>query len=246
MTYFWILPLHRSKHSSNHMILRLTEEWKEKFDKGLFVGAVLMDLSKVFECIPHNFLIAKLNVYSFDRKSLVFIYSYLKWRKQWVNVNIIQRTFQTLLSVGPRGSILGPLLFNIFINDLIDFIKNPSLYNFADDSTITAFEKDITLLKESLENKVEIAIQWFKDNFMILNPRKFQAINRFGKMENKHEIIIENKKITSEHSVTSLDIEIDNQLNFDNHVSTLCKKADSQLEAIGRLRKYIGFPEKRF
>ena len=81
---------------------------------------------------------------------------------------------------------------------------------------------------------------------MILNPRKFQTTNRFGKMENKHEIIIENKKITSEHSVRSLGIEIDNQLNFDNHVSTLYKKADSQLNAIGRLRKYIVFPEKAF
>ena len=66
-------------------------------------------------------------------------------------------------------------------------------------------------------------------------------------MENKHEMYIENKKIfwPSEHSVKLLGIEIDNQLNFDNHVSTICKKAGSQLISIGRLRKYIGFPEKR-
>ena len=237
---------YRSKYSSNHMILRLIEEWKEKLDKGFFAGAVLMDLSKAFDCIPHDLLIAKLNAYGFDRKPVVFFYSYLKRRKQCVNANNMQSTFQTLLSGVPQGSILGPLLFNIFINDLIGFIKKSSLYNFADDNTITAFEKDITLLKETLQNKAEIAIQWFKDNFMILNPRKFQTINRFGKMENKHEIIIENKKITSEHSVRSLGIEIDNQLNFDNHVSTLYKKADSQLNAIGRLRKYIVFPEKAF
>ena len=82
---------------------------------------------------------------------------------------------------------------------------------------------------------------------MIVNLGKFQAvvINRFGKMENKYEIYTENKKITSEHSVKLLGIEIDNQLNFDNHVSTLCKKAGSQLNAIGRLTKYIDFPEKR-
>ena len=139
------------------------------------------------------------------------------------------------------------MLCNIFINDLIGFIKKPSLYNFADDNTITAFEKDITLLKETLQNEAEIAIQWFKDNFMNVNPGKFQAMEiiRFGKMENKHEMYIENKKIASEHSVKLLGIEIDNQLNFDNHVSTLCKKAGSHLNAIGRLRKYIGFPEKK-
>ena len=186
-----------------------------------------MDLSKAFDCIPHDLLIAKLNACGFDRKSLVFFFSYLKRRKQCVSLNNVQNTFQTLLSEVPQGSILRPFLFNIIINDLIGFIKKSSLYNFADDNTITAFERDITFLKEILQNKAEIEIQWSKDNFMILNPGKFQAvvINRFGKMENKHEMYIENKKITSEHSVKLLGIETDNQLNFDNHVSTLCKKS---------------------
>ena len=83
---------------------------------------------------------------------------------------------------------------------------------------------------------------------MIVKPGKFQAmiINRFGEMENNNETYIDNKKITSEHSVKLLGLEIDNnQLKFDNHVSTLCRKAGSQLNAIGRLRKYIGFPEKK-
>ena len=150
-------------------------------------------------------------MYRFDRKSLIFFYSYLKWRKECVNLNNIQSTFKTLLSGVPQGLILGPLLFNIFKNDLIGFIKKSLLYNFADDNTITAFEKDITLLKETLQNEAEIAIQWFKGNFMIVNPGKFQAmiINRFGKMENKHEMYIDNKKITSEHSVKLLGTEID-------------------------------------
>ena len=64
-------------------------------------------------------------------------------------------------------------------------------------------------------------------------------------MENKHEMYIEYNKITSEHPVRLLGIEIDNQLDFDKHVSTLCKKAGSQLNAIGRLKKYIGFPRKK-
>ena len=122
------------------MILRLIEEWKEKLDKRLFAGAVLMDLS-------HDLLIAKLNAYSFDRKSLVFFYSYLKWRKQCVNVNKIQSIFQTLLSGVLQGSIFGPWLFNIFINDLIGFIKKSSLYNFADDNTITTSEKRHYIIK---------------------------------------------------------------------------------------------------
>ena len=77
------------------------------------------------------------------------------------------------------------------MNDLIGFRKKSSLYNFADDNTITASEKDITLLKGTLQNKAEIATQWFKGNFMIVNPGKFQVmVNRFGNMKNKHEMWI--------------------------------------------------------
>ena len=76
-----------------------------------------------------------------------------------IEVNNRQRTFKSLLSGVAQGLFLEPLLFNIFINDYIGFIKNSSLYNFADDNTITAFEKDITLLKETPQNEAEIAIQ---------------------------------------------------------------------------------------
>ena len=120
-----------------------------KIDKSFFARAVLVDLSKAFDCIPNDLLITKLNAYGFDKTSLLFFYSYLKRREQCVNLNNIQSTFKTLLSEVPQGSILGPLLFNIFINDLIGFIKKSSLYNFADDNTMTAFEKDYIIKRNS-------------------------------------------------------------------------------------------------
>ena len=137
-----------------------------------------MDSSKVFDCKPQDLLIVR-----FWQKVSRVVLLLLKRRKQCLNVNNIQSNFKTLVSGVPQGSILEPLLFNVFINDLTVFIKMSSLYNSEDDNTITDFEKDITLLKETLQNEAEIAIIWFKNSFMIVSPAKFQTmvINRFGK-----------------------------------------------------------------
>ena len=84
----------------------------------------------------------------------------------------MQSTFETVLLDFLQDRSLDHCYFNTFINDLIGFIKKWSLHNFANDNT-TAFEKDITLLKETFQNEAGIAIKWFKDNFVIVNPGKF-------------------------------------------------------------------------
>ena len=86
--------VYRQKFSYNHVLLRLLEEWKNQLDNKKFVGAVLMDLSKAFDCIPHDLLIAKMEAYGFDFDTLVFFYSYLKRRKQNVKINNILGHFK--------------------------------------------------------------------------------------------------------------------------------------------------------
>ena len=99
-----------------------------------------MDLSKAFDCIPHDLLIAKMHAYGFSSESLTFFYSYLKRRKQSVKINNTHSAFQVLLSGVPQGSILGSILFNIFINDLFYKVKELELHNVADDDTISSAE----------------------------------------------------------------------------------------------------------
>ena len=105
-----------------------------------------MDLSRAFDSIPHDLLIAKLHVSGFSTDAVSFCYSYLKRRNQKVKINNTHSIFQVLLSGIPQSSTLGPLLFNIFINDFYLWITKTYLVNFADDSTIRAAEKKQKIL----------------------------------------------------------------------------------------------------
>ena len=158
-----------------------------------------MDLSKAFDSIPHDLLIAKMHAYGLPKNSLVFFYPCLKRRKQNVRINNTHSIFQILHSVVPRGSILGPILFNIFINDLLLWISNSELLNFADDNTISAAENTIEELISTLEKESQAAIDWFVSNEMVANPVKFQAfvVKRNNEMKDSYSLNINQEVINS-------------------------------------------------
>ena len=106
----------------------MVEDWKENLEYRSIVGIVLTDLSKAFDCIPHDFLIAKLSAYGLNNYSLCDIYSYLKDRKQCVQINNEQSELDTIISNVPQGSIFGPILFNFLFQRLFFFnFKSPGL-----------------------------------------------------------------------------------------------------------------------
>ena len=127
----------------NHVLMRLTENWRTALDKNIFTGTVLTDLSKAFEYIPHNLLIAKLHACGMSFDTITFWNSYLKNRKE-ITINNIFSAFEKMWSGISQGSILGLFLFNIFLNDLFLCIKNLDLLNFVDVNTITATRNTLT------------------------------------------------------------------------------------------------------
>ena len=121
------ISVYLKSYSTQQVLIRLLEEWREKLDKNFIVGAVLMDLSKAFDCIPHDLIIAKLASYGFERETLRLIYSYLKGRKQCVKIDNTYSDYNEIISRVPQGSILGPVFFNLSINDLF-FLHREGLY----------------------------------------------------------------------------------------------------------------------
>ena len=101
---------------------------------------------------------------------------YLKRRKQNVKIDHILSTFQSLISGVPQRSILGPILFNIFLNDLLTTLENSEIYNFADDNTISSISKEKEALLTTLEKDSQKAVDWFRLNDIIVNPAKFQSM----------------------------------------------------------------------
>ena len=204
-------------------------------------------MSKAFDCIPHDLLIAKFATYVLSEKALMYNLSYLSNRKQCVRINDTYSEFENIISGVLHGPILGPLLFNLSINDLFFFILIVSVHNFADD-TFSAFAEAVSKLINILQSESKVITDWFKKNQMIVNPGKFQVIIIDTKKRDhtNENVVIDNKQIKNVPSVELLGIQLDNKLNFSPHISNICKSAANQLNAFIRLQKFLSFKERKF
>ena len=144
---------YRKGYNSQHVLIRLLEEWRQHLDNNKVVGGVFMDISKAFGCVPHDLLITELVAYSVEENLLMYIYSYLSNRKQCIHINNVHSKFQNVISGVLQRSIVGPTLFNCFFNDFFPFIDKASEHNFNDDNSLSAFESNIKNLKLILELK---------------------------------------------------------------------------------------------
>ena len=129
-----------------------------------------MDLSKAFDTINHDLLIAKLKAYGFYKEALKLMKSYLKNRKQKVQINNKFSSERVVIAGVPQGSVDGPLLFDLFLNDLTFFIEQRTLSNYADDNNLSISGEDKELIKSMLSSDLMIVEDWFFQNYVILNP----------------------------------------------------------------------------
>ena len=162
------------------------------------------------------------NVLSMEQLiSLRFLYSYLSNRSQRVRISSSVSGWLAILLGVPQGSILGPILFNIFINDLLFSNLESDICNFADDNTLYTCDSSIDNVLLGLNSDIPRVMDWFRSNEMVVNPDKFQVM--FLGIENSRTILIDNHTITSSETVKLLGITIDRKLTFQPHITDVYK-----------------------
>ena len=183
---------------------------EKKIDQRDVFGALLTDLSKVFDCIPHDLIIAKMEAYGLDICALRLIHAYLNNRKQGTKVNKVYGSWKDIIFGIPQGSILGPLLFNTHLCDLFYFLENFDIASYADDTTIYTTKENKESVIAAIETSSAMLFKWFNNNFMEANNDKS---NLLMSCKEPSSAIIESSCIKSSQKEL-LAVTIDNELNL--------------------------------
>ena len=185
-----------------------------------------MDLSKIFDTINHEILLAKLHAFALE-----ILLSYLQNRWQGVKINTTFSSWTQLLQEVLQGSVLGPILFDIYINDIFFTLKGVDICNFADDTTPYVCDSNLKTVLERLEHNSELAIAWFETNYMKLNTDKCHLLISGNKNEQMWAKL-DRDIVWESNDVKLLGITLDNNLKFDKHVSNIFSKANRKLNTL--------------
>ena len=209
---------------------------------GFNIGILTTDLSSAFDSLPQPLLIAKLRAYNLSLDSCQLIASYLHKRKQRTKISNITSDWAPITKGVAQGSIIDPLAFNLFLNDLFYRPLKRMPFNYADDSSVFTHHKDINVIKSVLEEDAKILISWFNNNGMKANANKFQCmfLNSNPFSSDVHQTLcINNSVLNSQQSIKLLGVHIDRKLSFTEHVNHIISKASRQVNVLRHLSTYL-------
>ena len=235
----------RSIHSTLTSLLEATNSWSVNIDNGFINGVVFIDLKKAFDTIDHKILLRKLACYGVDQKSLRWFDSYLSDRQQKCLVNGELSGARPVTCGIAQGSLIGPLLFLIYINDLPNCLSKASPRMYADDTSISIAANSLPELEHSINDELVNLNEWLTVNKLSLNIAKTELmfIGSRQRLSNtaSHSINIhiEGQQINKVCHTRSLGIHIDQHLSWTKHVNEIARVVSSGIGALKRLRPFI-------
>ena len=233
----------RKNHSTSSCILYLTDIIYKSIDIGNFTGVVFLDLKKAFDTVDHDILLKKLYKYSFGRESIDWFRNYVMNRKQLVKVNGVKSDVKDMVCGVPQGSILGPLLFILYIKDMVEYLVESRINLYADDTALYYSANDIENVMNVLSREMMCVGEWLRANKLTLNISKTKFII-FGsphRLRNLPDIKLQlyGKEIERVDCMKYLGVLLDSSLSFEQHIDYLSDKASQKLGAIRKVRDLL-------
>ena len=215
----------RKGSSTSHSLIEITEKIKESIDNGKFGCGIFIDLKKAFDTVNHKILLTKLDHYGIRGNILKWFESYLSDRKQYVFYNGISSDIKSITCGVPQGSVLGPLLFLLYINDLPN-ISEKVFFLFADDTNIYYESDNLMELEKTVNEELKKLCLWLNLNRLALNVGKtnFVIFRANKKLTHNVTLVMNKKAIAQKDNVKYLGVLIDQHLRWNHHVSNISKK----------------------
>ena len=232
----------RTNHSTQHAIITLVDKITKSVDSGDIVINLFVDLRKAFDTVSHSILVKKLYAYGIRGNILELCASYLKNRTQFVTYDGEKSETKHITCGVPQGSILGPLFFIAYMNDI--FQASKYLYNilYADDTSILLSGSDLQKLVREMNRELELISEWFKANKLTLNIDKtyYMVFHRGRrKFKNNIELVINDMKIREAKSMKYLGVIIDSKLNWIDHITYIKNKVAKGIGIIRKAQKLL-------
>jgi hypothetical protein len=229
----------RSKMSTCMALLELLDKLSQSIDEKKLTVGIFIDLAKAFDTVNHRILLEKLQHYGIRGVPLQWFQSYLSNRQQYVIIDTNKSQFATIKCGVPQGSILGPILFLLYINDLNSVSKLLRTIMFADDTNLFLTGKSLVLLEKQLNEELIIINEWFKANLLSLNLTKTSYIIFANKKCQDINILINNVSISRQYDTKFLGIILTYNLNWSKHIDIVVNKISKCLGIISKVRHLL-------
>ena len=252
LNHYWIiLVLHktqsgfRAQHSCETALVNIIDLWLNAIDSGKIVGVVLVDFKKAFDLVDHEILKDKMEIYGIKDEALLWLNSYLTDRKQQVTIDNTKSDFKPISCGVPQWSILGPLLFLLFINDLPLYTNNVFTDLYADDTTLYDIQDSIEQIENNLQSALSSLHIWCKQNGMKLNSAKTKVMlvtssQKRQRLTNDNlDLMFNNESLNMIPNDKILGLFVDNNLTWSEHIKFLTKKISSNTWLLSKIKRFL-------